>query len=91
MLYVRAKDSHHDAHGTGNVEQNATELFDLPFGQFLEGIRDAEWLKAHAKDGGTRCRTSAKWLCPRSLTRCLCAQGSSRTSPSQKSCLTHLA
>lgn len=68
MLYVRAKDSHHDAHGTGNVEQNATELFDLPFGQFLEGIRDAEWLKAHAKDGGTRCRTSAKWHCPRSLT-----------------------
>ena len=37
----------------GNVEQNATELFRLPLGVFLNGIQDDTWLAAHAKNGGT--------------------------------------
>jgi len=36
----------------GNVEQNSTELIMIPFGHFLHGITDTEWLTAHAKRGG---------------------------------------
>ena len=36
----------------GNVEQNSTELFTLPFREFLAGIQSEEWLAQHERHGG---------------------------------------